>query len=280
MSDSAARGAARVVAWGLALLLPLLPAAAAPARELDAATVTFVLGNVEFVVLHEFAHLILGEYEVPVFGPEETAADHLAAIALLRQRQRDPARAERAVEFLVVTAEAFRLAWEKGSALGADVPYWGAHALNIQRFYQIGCLLYGSDPDRFADLPDRLGLPMARAGGCRAEFERADRAVQWLLRTYGRRADAARVENIEISYGEAPTLISRQLAAAMREEGLLENLAQRIDAAFALPRPVRLVVQSCRRSEAAWQPERAELLVCYELFDTFYRLSQQRERRD
>ena len=37
--------------------------------------------------------------------------------------------------------------------------------------------------------------------------------------------------------------------------------------------PVAIVMQRCGRSEAAWQPQRRELVVCYELLDTFYRMS-------
>ena len=46
------------------------------AQGLDTSTTSFVLGNFEFVLLHELAHVVIGELKVPVLGPEEDAADY------------------------------------------------------------------------------------------------------------------------------------------------------------------------------------------------------------
>ena len=51
---------------GFALALPGAFAAPAPpaAQGMPRATATFVLGNVQFLLVHEFAHLLIGELEV------------------------------------------------------------------------------------------------------------------------------------------------------------------------------------------------------------------------
>jgi hypothetical protein len=265
----------RAPALVLALLLAAPPGAAPQpvVQGLPEATTTFVLGNVQFLLVHEFAHLLIGEFQVPVLGPEENAADYLAATALIRAERLDPARNARYRDYLLAAADAQRLAWEKGNALGAPVPYWDTHALTIQRFFQIACLLYGADPQTYADLPARSGMPRERAAGCAAEFERANRAITWLIASYGRKPGEAPGEPIAVRYEAAPTLVSRQLAEEMRREGVAEAAAARIGELFRLPQPVTVVLRRCGRAEAAWQPERRELAVCYELLETFYRLA-------
>ncbi len=250
------------------------------AAGLDQDTVTFVLGNVQFVVLHELAHLVIGEFGVPVFGPEETAADYIAATALIGRDREDPAANRRSLEYLLAAADALIISWQQGTALGVDVPYWGAHALSIQRFYQVACLLYGSDPRGFEGLPARVGMPEGRAAGCSAEFRQAERALVWLLNTYGRKPGDAPGEPVRVSYEPPRTLAAQQLAAEIRGSELLETLARRLGERFVLPGPVRFVMRSCGRSEAAWQPARRELVICYELLDTFYRFSGLQHRED
>lgn len=272
----------------MALLLALAaaPAGAAPAQEsppvyraqgLDAGTLTFILGNVQFLLAHELGHLVIGEFQVPVLGPEENAADYIAATALIRTQRRDPERNARYRDYLLAAADAQRLAWEKGTSLGVPVPYWDSHALNIQRFYQFVCLLYGADPETYAELPARIDLPAGRAAGCTAEFQHADRAINWLIATFGRKPGAGEGAPIEIRYEQPPSVVSTEVAQEMRRVRLVEASTERVTELFALPRPVTVVVRRCGRSEAAWQPERGELVVCYELLDTFFRLSAARQ---
>ncbi len=269
-----------VAGTSIALVAAALRAQPAPGDEapyraagLDQETITFVLGNVQFVVLHELAHLVIGEFGVPVFGPEETAADYIAATALIGRDRDEPEANRRSLEYLLAAADALIISWQQGTALGVDVPYWGAHALSIQRFYQVACLLYGSDPRGFAGLPERVGMPEGRAAGCRAEFGQAERALRWLLETYGRKPGDPPGEVVRVSYEQPRTLAAQQLAAEIRGSELLETLARRLGERFVLPGPVRFVMRSCRRSEAAWQPAQRELVICYELLDTFYRFS-------
>lgn len=263
---------ARAVRAGLAvLLLALAPAFAAPAAASDDRTL-FVAGNVEFLLIHELGHLVISEFGVPVFGPEEVAADYIAVAALLRQKQAGGERGDRARAYLFAAAEALNASWQRGQDAGADVPYWGAHALNIQRFYQIGCLVYGSDPVAYADLPARIGLPPARAEGCPAEYAQAARSFAWLLETYGRPDGPPTGHQIDIEYGATRSRVQQDLLDELRALGSIEFTVGRVNSLFPLKAPARLVMRNCGRPEAAWQGATRELVICYELLDTFYRL--------
>ena len=81
-----------------------------------------MLGNFEFVLLHELAHAVIGELKVPVLGPEEDAADYLAATALLNATRNDPASYQRANTWLLAAAEGLSLSWAEGARAVASCP--------------------------------------------------------------------------------------------------------------------------------------------------------------
>jgi hypothetical protein len=270
----------------LATLLCFSPARSAPAEpprgadrleQLDAATVSFVLGNVQFVLLHELAHLVIHEKDVPIIGPEETAADYIAAtVLILGQRLDEPAK-ERAVQSLLAAAEAFSLSWQMGSELGTQVRYWGAHALSIQRYHQIICLLYGSNPEIFNDLPGRVGMPNLRKLDCSTEFLRAARGTQWLLEQYGRRDGDPRGAEISVNYEPTDTLVTSRLLEEVQKAGVLERTIERFRERFTLGQPMTVVTRHCRQAESAWLSQSRELLICHELLEGLYVLSLRRE---
>src|SRR6476659_3295342 len=53
--------------------------------------------------------------------------------------------------------------------------YYDAHGLDLQRAYNIICLMVGSDPARFEDLANETSLPEERQGTCKGDY----RNVSW-----------------------------------------------------------------------------------------------------
>lgn len=242
-------------------------------QRFDQEIVDFVLGNVEFLLLHELAHFVIAEKQVPILGPEENAADYLATMALILTDPFDETDPDQTSDFLFAAANAFAASWRVGSALGAEIPYWGNHALGIQRYYRIACLIYGSDPDAFADVPDTTGMPALQADSCIAEYEQAGRAVTWLLETFGRQPEDPPGETMQVRYEEPPTSVSARLLDHIRESRLLETTLERLAELFYFDDPILIGVRTCGTPEAAWIGERRELIVCYELIETIYLLS-------
>jgi len=249
----------------------------ASSDSFDERTTSFVLGNVEFLLLHELAHFLINEKEIPIIGPEENAADYLATIALLRTEPFDTENQDQTLDFLLAAADAFSMSWAIGSALGAEIPYWGSHALGIQRYYQIACLIYGSDPVAFARIVELSGLPESRARNCVTEFNKADRAVQWLLDTFGRRPDDPPSTSVQIVYEQPRSRITRRLLGEIQSSNLLEETLQRLTNLFTFEEPLLVAMRHCDMPEAAWLPAQRELVICYELLDTIYLLSLQQE---
>lgn len=232
----------------------------------------FVLGNLEYILLHELAHMLINDLDVPIIGSEESAADYLATSVLIRADRFDPARADRARNFLFATANGLASAWDFNASAGVDVQYWDSHALTIQRFYQIVCLIYGSDPVRYAEVPAQVGMPALRAARCPTEYERADRSMQWLLDNYGRHEGDAENAPIELVFEPAPSRVSQRVVDAIRSSDMLDNTIRRLNERFLIPVSFRIAFRRCNEAQARWLPDEREISVCYRLIDSYYAL--------
>ena len=73
------------------------------------------------------------------------------------------------------------MAEEYETGRSEDLAFWDEHSLNGQRVYSITCLIYGSDPDSFAELVGEDGLPAERAARCPGEYKQKSRAWDRLL---------------------------------------------------------------------------------------------------
>lgn len=242
--------------------------------DADVPTV-FAMGNIEFVILHELAHLVIRDLDVPIVGSEESAADYIATLVLIEAASFAPDLPPRARRYLDATANGLASAWDLFARSGRAANYWDTHSLTIQRHYQIVCLLYGSDPESFADLPARVGMPEARSRLCRSEYARASRALAWLLENYGRADRDAETERpgIDVDFERPPSQVSARVADAIRRNRLVENTLDRLYENFDLRESFRIVFHTCAQTQAGWVPDTRELFVCYELLDYYYSLA-------
>src|SRR5262249_19577060 len=109
-------------------------------------TVSFVAGNMLFVLLHETGHALVTEMGLPVLGREEDAADAYATVTMLKFGSSFSNRV------LVEAAKGWFLSAERTDRRGEMLAFYDEHGLDWQRAYQIVCLMVGSDPDQFKQL--------------------------------------------------------------------------------------------------------------------------------
>jgi len=140
----------------------------------DAHALRYVRANVRFIVLHETGHALVHLLDLPVTGRQEDAVDQLAAILMLRFAGLDESPEE--------VADNLRLAanWMLSRSTGAYSldAYADEHALGEQRYFNLQCLIYGTDPTGFAGMVAAGDLTAARAVGCARETRTVSRA--WL----------------------------------------------------------------------------------------------------
>lgn len=126
-----------------------------------------------FVFLHEIGHALIDVYNLPVTGNEEDAADRLAAYVNLAELGEDGERS------VFAAAEAFDQESKQNGSSGKNLA--DEHLLQEQRFYNSLCMIYGSNPTKYADIVTKGYLPKERASKCQSEYQRAADAWASLL---------------------------------------------------------------------------------------------------
>lgn len=153
----------------------------------------YTRANVRFIVLHETGHALVHLLDLPVTGRQEDAVDQLAAMLMLRFAGLDEAPAE-VVENLRMAAD-----WMLARSTGAyDLhAYADEHALGEQRYFNLQCLIYGTDPVAYAGLLGAGDLTPERARVCPRERQAVGRAwLRLLLPHLAPRFEATEAEAI------------------------------------------------------------------------------------
>jgi Putative metallopeptidase len=140
-----------------------------PGETEEGEAVTKSVAALVFVFYHELGHALIDIYDLPATGREEDAVDQLATVLLLETWEGEDSELA-----ILSSAEWFEL--DEDEADMAD-----EHSLDEQRYYNLVCWIYGSDPDYFSGLADDWGLPEARAQQCSSEYARMSGAWNTLL---------------------------------------------------------------------------------------------------
>jgi hypothetical protein len=238
----------------------------------------FVTSNSEFTLLHEMGHLLIHELKLPVLGREEDAADQLGFIGLflIYDRQQTPDFPKR----LLDVADYWRLEWQLAKTAEETIPAWDSHALDEQRFYNIACLAYGSDPKNLEWIIEMTGLPEERAFYCQDEYEQAKYAAVWFREHFKRSDDQPVKHRIRVIYDSPPYHLEggSDLLEKVKASGELESVAERASEFFVLPRDLTLRVTSCGAPDSWYNINSGELTLCYERIAHFKKLARKLPR--
>ncbi|MDO8875733.1 MAG: DUF4344 domain-containing metallopeptidase [Pseudolabrys sp.] len=138
-----------------------------------------IVGAIIDTVLHEVGHAIFDMLDIPVLGREEDAADLFSAYILLQFAPDDARRLIQGVGFMM--ASEAKAALEEPTKLKT---FSNEHGLPAQRYYNLLCMAYGSNPKIFGNMVLRGRLPKERADGCAEEYAMLRRAFQKLILPY------------------------------------------------------------------------------------------------
>ncbi len=236
----------------------------------------FVLANLEFTLFHEISHLLIDELKLPVLGMEEDAADRIAIIAMLKGRQGKSE--QEIIPWLFSVAGDWYAEWELRHSLKRTTAYWDGQRLEIQRFHNIVCLIYGSNPDLLEDLIATPLLPFERAMSCEYEFQMAHQAVEWILANYGH-SDADKTADVKVSvvYKKPYNSTNQTMLEWVKESGLADRQALLLASRFGLPRETLIEFDNCGSSpDAYWHKPTGTIYVCYELLSHFLKMAEHR----
>lgn len=273
------RGRLRRLGLALALLM-----AAAPARSVEAVdrlteeAARFTGSAMVFVFFHELGHALIDLFDLPTVGREEDVVDEFAALVLLKgAREAGGQDAQVAIEALVLAAEPSRLLWkgtEGALRRGRAFPWWDEHSLDIQRYYNILCLIYGSDPGRFWPLVVKAEMPVPRARKCEAEYAQREKAWERLFAgkyaPEGQPRRPGAFGRLVFFYGETRSAFGRELEQGMRESGGFAQIVDALNEVLLLPPgEIPVIAQDCGFANAYWSGDEKRIVLCWEMFRFF-----------
>jgi Putative metallopeptidase len=230
----------------------------------------FVVGNTVFVMAHEMGHVLISEMNMPVLGREEDAADSFAVVTALNLHTVFSERV------LFEAAKGWVLSSYRDKKQGNKLAFYDEHGLDLQRAYNVVCMMVGSDPAKFKTLAEETKLPEERQTSCVRDYKTTTWSWDQMLKPHVRAADQPKTE-IKVEYQDDKKFEIQ--ARVLRQMGLLEALATHAADRYAWPKPFSIVARACGEPNATWNFGARTLTLCYELANEFIELFQGYSRK-
>lgn len=138
-----------------------------------------IFGTTMFFFYHEVGHALVDVLDLPITGRQEDAVDQLSTLILLALD--DPGSEPVGGPAILSAALWFFQTWQKMEASGMSQTYFGEHSLTPQRFFNLACWTFGSNPDLYSWVVQDGMLPSDRAQQCPGELDRFDKAWGTLM---------------------------------------------------------------------------------------------------
>jgi hypothetical protein len=122
-----------------------------------------------FILFHELGHGLADVYDLPITGQEEDAVDDFSTVVLV------------AIGWGIAAVDAAYFWYLTDQGMADNTALADEHSLNLQRMYNIVCLVYGSDPEQWGWVLDVFPDIAARAPRCSGEFSQKINAWDELL---------------------------------------------------------------------------------------------------
>lgn len=134
-----------------------------------------IIGQLFYVVAHEMGHAAFDLLDIPIFGRTEDAADQFSTYIMLKFAKEESRR------LIIGAAYSYKDVVESKGVQAPMKAFSDVHGSPPQRFYNLICLAYGSDPQLFGDFVTEGFLPDRRAKSCAAEYGEVNFAFTRLI---------------------------------------------------------------------------------------------------
>jgi hypothetical protein len=230
--------------------------------------VEFVVGNLLFVLGHEAGHAAISDMGIPVVGREEDAADIFSTLMALMCEDGfgDRVLANAALGWFFSDRRDRR---ERRQGV-EPAAYYDGHGMDLQRAYNVVCLMVGSNMGKFAGIASAARLPAERQTTCQDDYLNAKWSWEQVLQPHLRKPDQEKTA-ISVVYGPGNGRHDAHAAIAHQMK-LLEIIAETLSDRFAWRAPISLEMQTCGESNARFEFRTKKVIVCYELADEFSEL--------
>ena len=225
------------------------------ARTRQDPTQRFVESNVLETLYHEMGHALIDTMQLPVFGPEEFAADFFAAVLL------DRVHGEKVTRQLIEdVTRSYQEDHRADRAAGNSTSAWDTHGTPMQRYYNLACLYYGADPEGRKHALKDFGLS-DRADFCVGDYEMANYAWGDVLDQLAEDApgDTIKLDWVLDNESHLTQFVKREVAA--------------LNKMMSLPQAITVSVIPCGEVNAYYDPEPREVIICTELAEHLEKLA-------
>ncbi|WP_457650449.1 DUF4344 domain-containing metallopeptidase [Profundibacter sp.] len=229
------------------------------ALALDPQQFEFVRTNLVSTFYHELAHALIDVMDLPVLGQEEDAADVFSVVVIEQLF-----KSQEALAINSGGAMGFKVDADDRMGKGREWDWADEHGPDMQRYYNIVCLTYGSNPENRSEFAKEMGLPVERAEYCNGEYDLAKRGWFPIIK---RIEDAKSGEPVSF-HQSARTALQQRAAEVIEAEVKLVNER------FNLPKRLRVTVKRCGRGRnmyAFYSSSRHKITVCTNYIDQLYR---------
>ncbi len=229
------------------------------ALALDPQKFEFVRTNLVSTFYHELAHALIDMMDLPVLGQEEDAADVFSVVVIEQLF-----KSQEALAINSGGAMGFKVDADDRMGKGREWDWADEHGPDMQRYYNIVCLTYGSNPDNRTEFAEKMGLPLERAEYCNGEYDLAKHGWDPIIK---RIEDAKSGEPVSF-HQSARTALQQRAAEVIEAEVKLVNEK------FNLPKRLRVAVKRCSRGSnmyAFYSSSRHKITVCTNYIDELYR---------
>jgi len=227
----------------------------------------YFVGNLLFIFYHELGHGLIHKLDLPVLGREEDAADQLATLMLM-----DAGSDAVGGEPVLTAALGWLDSWKKREGEADNSDYFDEHSLDYQRYANIVCLVYGSDPENYGNLVEEWDLPADRAERCPGDYGSAvaswDAVMQDVWVTDEHPAPAGN-KSFTLEVQPAQSDETRAIAEYVADEKIFDGLVENMNESLILPSPIKVVAKDCGVENAFYDPETSEITMCYEWLAVF-----------
>lgn len=230
-------------------------------EEQQNAAADFAVNATAVTLYHEVGHMLVSHFQLPILGKEEDAADNIATIMLLSAQDDEKDAA------LIDSANSFFYSNNEAAPEIEDEALYDVHSLDLQRAFQVICLMVGSDAELFGDVADEVGIDPERQESCSFDYEQIAGNWQRLNETFI--TQGSNGQPITVSY-EEPGEEEAGAAELLQQSQILETVAQEITSTIELPYPVKFIGKMCGQENAFYDPENEEVIICYEIVNLYY----------
>lgn len=230
-------------------------AAAAP---VDPVRFEFLRQNLISAFYHELAHALIDIQHLPILGQEEDAADVFSVLMVGHLFPENEAVAINKGAAIGFGIDAINM-----RAAGREWNWASEHGANMQRYYNIACLIYGSAPERRADFAREMKLPEHRTEKCEDEFAQAEAGWGPIIDRLFRAKTSQSMQFRQ----------SARTPLQMRGAKIVAAEVSRFNKEYSLADGVRVVVKYCARhgnTNAFYSPSRKKITFCTNLIDKLY----------